>query len=327
MKFRTYPFLAIVLLLLALQSACKKKPSIAASTCKTQLHGYTVSFDSLYSGGPLRGCSHIVINTTNGRAGIKGAFNGYMTIFSPSAFNPSDNCYYVFGRVDNSGPLCLYKINEDGTTTVLQMPPVNSCSGSLVYNGATKALYTIINGSIAKITPGTSSVSVQSVAKATHLSSISGESGITADSTTGNMYYLTYDETPGFPYTTYIERCRPGDTVTSVIGSYSSMDHNPIQQLHFNTNDKMMYGLEDDFGSGYNFLKIDPSSGAISTIVNMHIIYPNWYSATIDQCANRYIISTVSSVNSYAGILYQLSMEGKPLQIDTTATFYTGLAD
>ena len=74
------------------------------------------------------------------------------------------------------------------------------------------------------------------------------------------------------------------------------------------------------------FVKIDPASGAITTSPLSFAPNIGLFSATIDPCSNRYIVSTEQlSGGSSTYKLLQLDMNGNVVQSNTTPTFYNGL--
>jgi hypothetical protein len=142
---------------------------------------------------------------------------------------------------------------------------------------------------------------------------------ITVDNATGDIYYATHDST-----VYYVEKYHLGAAASVVVAYSGSVRYS--MEMRFNTNDNMLYAMTDDIMS-FEFIKIDPSSGSITSVTTLPWVNPDYYSATLDQCSNRYFISAMltgtGSMNR--SLLNQLSMSGVVVQTDTTATFYQGL--
>jgi hypothetical protein len=135
------------------------------------------------------------------------------------------------------------------------------------------------------------------------------------------MYFVTGDTTRF-----YIEKYQPGTTASVVVASGTGAWN--ILGLRFNKNDNMLYAIRVNHpATGFDFIKINPSGGPIATVAGLSFdVNPDFYSATIDPCSNRYILSSMKIVGGLpSNHLYQLSMTGTILQDDVTPTFYQGL--
>ena len=292
-------------------ASCKKTNK--TTSCSSTLHGYTAPVDTMYSGASYT-CNHGIINTTTGGMATFGSFTGSLIFTNQAAFNTSDNCYYVFGTSN------LYKIDASGTTTAFA-PADTSSYSSITYNSSTNKLYCIKTGRLAELTTTSTTFSATSLVMPAHPfdRELFSAPNIAVDNTSGDMYFVT-----GIYPSFYVEKYHPGASSSTVVASGTGGIN--LLELRFNKNDNMLYGLQLNADTvTYSFIKVNPAAGTISTVVNLGaIVNADVYSATLDPCANRYIISTTTN-NIHSFILYQVDMSGAIVQHDTTTTFYQGL--
>ena len=300
----------VLIAALALVS-CKK--STDKATCSAAIYGYTVPAATMFGG--LSTCSFGILNDTTAAFSLLGIFSGNV-FTNQGTYNTVDESYYMF-RFDSS----ITKINVSGGADVLSGPSsfYFSC---LQYNSFTGKLYCLSrDGHLMQVTTTATSYDTIRVATTAH----SYPSGyyygyIAVDNTTGDMYYTTGDTTGYF-----IEKYQPGSpsatTVATVTGPWN------VYGLCFNSADNMLYAIsEDHTGTAFQFIKINPATGTVTNLAALGAqLNADYYSAAIDPCRNRYILSTLIAPPAATSVIQQLSMSGAVLQTDTTATFYQGL--
>ena len=143
---------------------------------------------------------------------------------------------------------------------------------------------------------------------------------MTIDPVTGDMYLQTADTTA---HIYYVEKYHPGASSTTVVATVPGTD---IFDMRFNKNDNMLYALQPvtSFITS-NFIKINPASGAISTVSSGLVFNGDFHSATLDPCTNRYIYSTlIPTMSGDMFMLYKLDVLGAIVQHDTTSNSYQG---
>ncbi len=137
------------------------------------------------------------------------------------------------------------------------------------------------------------------------------------------MYYVAGDT-----ITRTIRKVHPGSPSSTVIATTSG---DRIYGLCYNNNDNKLYGIQP--GAAWNidyFVKVDPATGSVTTLATFSFQFNNeFFSAVIDECTNRYILSsdemTDPSINS--SYIKQIDMSGAVVQNNTmTDGIYLGLA-
>ena len=318
-KYLSLSIAAIVLL----SVSCKKSSTSRTTSCSSTLYGYTLPVGSAYYD---TACSFGIINESTAAFSILGTFSS-CTYSTQAAYNTSDNCYYTFKMTmgDATSSSSLYRISTSGAVTALTNSS-GAAYSSLTYNSSTNHLYgisTTLSGSyLVQITIAGTTFSSTSPVSPVHPFALYGwatADPVTVDNTTGDMYYVTGDT-----LTYYIEKYHPGASASTVVASGTGAWD--IYGMQFNKNDNMLYAVRQNHPSNTcDFIKINPSTGSISTLAPFSIgINSDFYSTVIDPCSNRYIISTPINMGIYT--VSQLSMTGSVLQFDTTATFYQGLS-
>ncbi len=297
--------------------SCKKDRSVIPA-CTARLHGYIAS-TGLVSGLFPEPCSHGIINGASATIATAGSFMGASGFNHLATYNTVDHCYYVFQSVFSSPVFrsVLNKIDAAGALTTY-FPADSLNYGSVIYNRVNNKLYCVTNtGSLGELTLGATSFSVATVVTPAHIAT----SNITVDVITGDMYLQTVDTSV---YNYFLEKYHPGASTTSVLTALADMR---IYLMKFNKNDHMLYALQRAWTPlGGKFVKINPATGAISTLSSGLVFNGDFYSGTLDPCTNRYIYSTnIATTSGEMYMLYQLDMSGVIVQQDTTATMYQGL--
>jgi len=311
---------AIAASLLLFPSCKKDTTSTSTTTCSSVLYGNSAPA-SLYDSASAFGVINPASATLTGTATFMGT-----NYENQAAFNTSDNCYYVFKTHmgGNTSPGPLYKISTSGTITSLTTTGTSQYS-SPVYDRANNKLYCIKDNQLAEITIAGSTFSTTGLVTPIHYFSNAG--CVTVDNNTGDVYYLTANDT----ITYYIEKYHPGSSASVSVASGSFSAGTTVwgvQGLRFNKNDNMLYATRGAYAAPtFDFIKINPASGTISTVATITgCINPEFYSACIDPCSNRYIISTPRTPAAPTiAVLYQLSMTGTVIHCDTTASLLQGM--
>ena len=296
-----------------LSPSCKKGSS-SKTTCTSTLYGFTTPLATMYD--TVSACSAGIINESTAAIATSGSFAS--AVYSNTgAYNTSDNSFYAL-KIQMGGSLSggpLYKVSG-GTVTSLTSSVTGHYLG-LAYNRATSKLDCIFNNSLAEITIAGSSFSANALATTLHPIYCDG---VSVDNTTGDIYVVTGDTS-----TYYIEKYHPGAAATSIVASGTGAWF--ILGMRFNKNDNMLYAIRENYpASGYDFIKIDPSAGTVSSLSPISfVVNPEFYSATIDPCSSRYVLSSLTGSFFTGHVLAQFSMSGTLMQLDTTATLYMGL--
>jgi len=314
---------AIAFGILALLAACKKKNANRETTCMSTLHAYNTAVNSADT-ATFEASKHGMIDLATGTITTTSSIFRCSPVFTnQGAFNTADNCYYVFkaNGLYPSSVTSLYKIGASGTVTLLSATDTVTYT-SLVYNDVTHNLYCIRNGVLVEISIAGTTFTTTSVATLLH--PLAGQlytpAHIAVDLTSGDMYFTTGDTT-----TYYIEKYHAGYTTSAVVATGTN---GRILEMRFNFNDHMLYAMKAHGQTSYDFIKINPAGSSITTIAVLGFqLNPDFYSATLDQCNNRYIIfcETHAPFSSMQGILRQINMSGAVVQSDSTTTYYQGL--
>ncbi len=307
--------LAVLLCMAVLLCACGKLKK--KSNCDGTLHGYTASLNSMNTTtGLAASCSHGIINTGTGTIATSGTFPGSVLVNNKATFNTHDKCYYVFGYTGSSASYTRYlvRITDEGVSKSFTLP--TATYSSLIYNSNNEKLYCIRDWLLCEVTVETNAVSIKVVANPVHAID---NNNITVDPSSGDIYFVSYDS---LHY--YVERYHPGGSASTVVATCP--DNAPIFELRYNKSDKNLYALKRVTQENHAFVKIDPSSGKVDVQALLNgFINGSMFSATLDPCSGRYIISTSIKNPLTKYVMYQLNMNGNIEQTDTTATFYQGL--
>ncbi len=311
--------------LIALQG-CKKEPETSAFTCPTTgvLYGYTSDSNSA---APYMPCNAGMIDLASGAIAGTTAISS-STHFNQSAYNLAENAYFSFMRSDTDNH--LYKISGTGSTML-------SYTGTIADTDIIDGLvYDRNHGKLlCFVTSGTSSTLCEIV--------ISGTSYITnsiatspdpiyndistADPTTGDVYFQTYDaSTIQFK----IRKHTYGSTGTPAV-VYTGGASTQLWGLRYNPNDNMLYALRQSPGivGTFEFVKINPSTGSFAVLSNLGInINPKLLSATIEPCTDRYIFTSqdfTAPSPFFSFKMHQLDMSGSIISAMPIPKMYQGL--
>jgi hypothetical protein len=318
-------FIAISCAALSLFAACTKPVKKPTTSCTPTLYGYASLPATLFDTVSSR--TYGIINPATVTSGTIGTFNT-STYSNQAAFNSSDNCYYAFKTHMGSGAgtTTLYKTDLSGAVNTL--PGAAATYYGLTYNKVTNKLYCLYNTgtttTLSEVNILGSAFSATTVATPVHpfFDPYFG-ANTTVDDNTGAVYYTTGDTS-----TTYIEKYMPGVSGSVVTATCTGGRY--LLGLRFNKSDNMLYAIKAyPTGSpiNFDFIKINPATGAIATMAVLPFaVNPEFYSATIDPCNNKYIISTIGGGTTMtSSFVNQLDMAGTIVQHDTTTRFYQGL--
>jgi hypothetical protein len=315
-------FIAVACALVILFAACKKDAQKTTS-CTSTLYGYNVPHSGIYDTVATR--TNGIVNPTTAAISSIGSFSA-SAYTNQAAFNSSDNCYYVFKtRMGvGAGYNTLYKISLSGVvTTLTNATPVNCYA--LTYNRVTNKLYCItVAGTVSALAEITITGSAYTTTNLTTGVHTPYANNTTVDDNSGAVYFTTGDTT-----TSYIEKYTPGGSTSSVVATVSGAW--AVLGLSYNKSDNMLYAvkmLHYPTGTHYDdFLKIDPSTGTVATLSALTFeVNPEFYTACVDPCNSRYIISTLGGTTWMSCYLNQLDLTGALVQHDTTAGFIQGLS-
>lgn len=311
--------LAAALLPCALFTGCKKEAK-KTTTCTATLYGYSAADTSVYDPSPA--VSVGIINPASIALASLGTIST-STYASQAAFNTSDNCYYTFHTSMGSGygVGTLYRVDPAGAVTSL----AGSGGYALAYNQHNNKLYCQDGAGLAEVVVSGTSFTRVAVATAIHpLFTAFRGANTTVDPATGAIYYTTGDTT-----VTYIEKYVPGSAAPTVVASVSGGWD--LLGLRFNTSDNMLYAFKETRPAPptmyCDFIKINPASGAVATLATPAIVVnPEFYSAAIDPCSNRYYLSTQDyTIVAHTFSVTQLNMSGAIVQHDITTSYFQGL--
>ncbi len=321
---------ALSVAIITLFAACKKEPTASKTTCVATLYGYN------YLDTPFVPTTSVVgwgnINETT-LATTSVATLPVTAYSNQGVYNTSDNCYYVF-RYGTSGMTnTLLKVAPGGAVSTYAGPGAQNLEG-LVHNRVTNKMYCLryATGSLAATTAdvveiATSGTSFTVTPVATTINNIRWVSPATStvNNMSGEMYFTLVDaQTGAFS----IEKYMPVASTTSVIASGAGK---VIMGLRFNSNDNMLYAVTDEYSSGgpslYKFVRIDPLTGTFTTLATLSFQVNNeLYSAALDPCSNRYLLSTATGAGWTTKTVRQFNMSGAIVQSDVTAGLFQGLA-
>jgi hypothetical protein len=317
---------------LLLTSIYSCKPVKKTTSCSSTLYGFkshsvpygssVYYFDSNVTGS-------IINPTTAAGTGI-GTFTTH-PYAAQGTFNGSDNCYYALktngGKGAGSGT--LYRTGLTGATVALTGP--STSIWAITYNKIDHKLYCIAGTQLAEIVVSGTSYTLSPLVTPLHpfFSSFGGDN-TTVDDNTGAVYFTSGDTT-----SIYIEKYIPGASSTTVVAHVTGAWD--LLGVRFNSSDNMLYGIKEIYpysGSSHphDFIKIEPVTGTETMIAHLGFdVNPEIYSAAIDPCSNRYLISTVqtpyaATIASNTFTLDQLDMSGTVVQHDMVSGMYFGLA-
>jgi hypothetical protein len=321
MKRTLFNISSVICFFVILAASCKKSAK-TTSSCTSTLHAFTAPTSSISLPWHIPyACMHGIINPTTASIVTSGTVLEDILFTTHASFNSSNNCYYLFQQ--SYVGYNLYKVDAAGTVTT--MTPTDTYKyNAVAYNHVTNKLYSKRNGFLVTITEGTSTYSTTNVASPVHPFADSLQTeyscGITVDNTIGDMYFLT-----GLSSSYYVEKYHPGSSTTSIVATLP-VGFAPFE-LSFNKADNMLYSIRRNSTTGDDeFIKINPATGTVTSLANLGpLVNVDIYSATLDPCSNRYIISTLTPGTPAQAMLYQINMSGAIVQHDSTATFYQGL--
>ena len=324
MRLNTYITTSLIVLTSISFANCKKSNSKKTS-CVSTVHAYSAVINPLDT-SVVYACSHGILNLSTGGIATSGTITTSMLFTNQGAFNTSDNCYYVFQNAgySNASASLLYRVDASGATNML-VPADTGRFVSLTYNEFTHKFYCIRNGALVELNTTSTTYTTTNLVTPVHpfLPQPFSPTNIAVDNATGNMYYATTDSVNN-----YVEKFNPSGASSAVIASGGS---GSILEMRYNSNDNMLYALNTHaatYSESVDFIKINPSTGTITTIVvALAPLNPDQYSATLDPCSNRYLLSTTAMVPVGPGpyILRQVNMTGSIIQTDTTVALYQGL--
>jgi hypothetical protein len=303
-------------------TACKKEAA-HKTTCTSTVHAYTAPVSLIYgASGSLYACNHGIVNTSTAGIATTGSFTNSVMLNNKATYSVADNSYYCFSSSYISGvtSTTLHRIDASGIETTYASADTFNYS-MLVYNPFNSKLYCFNNyGKIVSLTLGTTTFSATVCATPLHSISQFNYGDFTVDHATGAMYYVSGNT----PY--YIEKFQPGSSSTTVVASGAGALS--VLGLAFNKNNNKLYAMKMDTDySTFEFITVDPSAGTITSAPGFGL-RPNvdLYSATIDPCSNRYLLSTTDTAASISVFkLYQVDMTGALVQQNTIPTPYQGL--
>lgn len=325
MNINNRHFIAVACSLIALFAACKKDAKKTTS-CTSTLYAYNVPYSGI--GDTLGARTNGIVNPSTGYISSIGTFTA-SAYTNQAAFNSADNCYYVFKTHMGvgAGYNTLYKISLSGVViTLTNISPV--LCYALTYNRVTNKLYCITSTGYGI---GTSSALAEITIAGSLYTTTNLTSGVhrpygnntTIDDNTGAVYFTTGDTT-----TSYIEKYIPGGSSSTVVATVTSGWS--LLGLSFNKNDNMLYAIRQPHYPvtlADDFLKIDPATGTVATLsVLTFQVNPEFYTACVDPCTNRYLISTLGGPLWGSCYFNQLDMTGTLVQHDSTSGFIQGLS-
>lgn len=321
----TYIFCA---LLIALAACTKdKNKDQNKTTCFATVYGYNTTDSPVYAPSLTAAFGTVDLATATATSTGTITTSAYS---NQGAFNTSDNCYYVFRYKNYTNTDTLYKITSSGAVTICTATSLAYREG-LIYNEFTHKLYCLERHStgpadIVEVTTSGSSFTTTIVGATTNIAACSSPTSATVDNATGKMYFAL---TKTNPEVYNVETYTPGSTTTTVLASGTDK---LFMGLRFNKNDNMLYAIRENYPSSssapitYDFVKIAPSSGSVSTIAALPFEVNNeFYSAAINSCSDRYILSTLTGGAWLYKVVRQLNMSGVEIQTDSVAGFLQGL--
>jgi hypothetical protein len=321
--------IAVCCLLLTAQTACKKTKEKKTS-CAGTLYGYKAHTAPYGSGSYFdTSATATVINPTT----LAGPSFG--TFFTSSyekqaAFNASDNCYYTLRTAYGwgTGMGTMYKTSISGTVTTLSGPATPIWA--ITYNKVNNKLYCIAGTQLAEIIVSGLTYSLSPVVTPTHpfFQAYAGDN-TTVDDNTGALYFTTGDTT-----SVYIEKFVPGSSATTVVAHITGCW--VVLGVRHNSSDNMLYAMKEIYpttGPGFpiDFIKIDPATGTETMVSHLGFdVNHEFYSACIDPCSNRYLVSTMllpytTTAAADTFLFNQLDMSGTVVQHNITTGYYQGL--
>jgi hypothetical protein len=304
-------FIVVICSVATLYISCTKRHDLPVS-CSPVLYGNKIFLnqDSVFT--------FATINPTTATitAGTDFADRLSLNLNPQGAFNTSDNCYYILSLSISAGSSPNYMLNKIApggvATSYTTLVTANGYS-ALVYNRPANKLCCVKGtaGGTAKIVELTISGSAfsETVLATTTYSAFSE---MTVDNTSGTMYLESWN---GTAY--YIEKYSLGAPSTSIVTMVPG-----LIALRFNANDHMLYAIKDNASTSLSsFIKINPGTGAVTTLSSLsYAVNSDFYSASIDPCNNRYILSTLSDGDTTA-ILDAYDMSGTIISHVTTSSY------
>lgn len=322
--------MALSVAIITMFAACKKEPTASKTTCAATLYGYNFLDTTLVSSSLPVGWG--IINETS-LATTSVATLPVNAYANQGVYNTSDNCYYVF-RYGTSGMTnTLLKVAPGGAVTTYTGPGTQNLEG-LVHNRVTNKMYclrytsgslTATPADVVEITTSGTSFTVTPVATTVNNIRWVSPTTSTVNNASGEMYFILVDAPTG-AYS--IEKYMPVSSITNVIASGAGK---VIMGLRFNSNDNMLYAITAEYSAGasavYKFVRIAPLTGAFTTLATLSFQVNNeFYSAALDPCSNRYLLSTVTGTGWTTKTVRQFNMSGAIVQSDITAGLFQGLA-
>lgn len=296
-------------------SSCSRDEDTGAMTCTGRLYGLSVgaSYTDAIDSRPR---PVALISQTDGSiSSVASVRNGSHSM--KGAYNTGDDCYYVFQSAYYNTRLdTLYKVAMSGVTTSYSLATSDSVSsGSLVYSRVANKLYCIQQTTTAhKISEVVMSGSTFSLIPLANTLHPFDGFNVTVDNGTGDLYYQTYT---GAEFV--IEKYRPGGAGPAVV---CSLGIERVWGLSFNMNDNKLYSIKGSNAS--DFVSIT-TTGTITTVSRPGFpIDAKFYSACINPCNNRFIISNIDFTTNICH-LYQLNMSGAMVSHITSGSGWQGL--
>ncbi len=301
--------------------SCKKE-SQKTTSCTTSVHAYLLQRPSIST---MTGTVGSLNTGLSMFTGISSPITGDFT-FVNGAYNSSDSCYYLFrgGSSGSSSSTDLCKVDRTGTITTYTGS--SSYYGrQLVYDRFTHQLYTLESGSIKQVSISGSTYSLSTVFTPSHLVRSGGyefSNSLTVDRATGDLYTITGDTA-----NCYIEKFTRSSGSGSIVATFSSTSYKWHYSLCYNTADNKLYSLKETWAPlAYKIIKTDPASGSSTELTTFDttgtIFNPDFHSACIDECSNKYVLSTVMSTN----YLIKFDLSSSSFTIDTTHPNILGLS-
>lgn len=306
--------------------SCKKEKEKKTS-CAATLYGYNAPSSAFVPSSSL--LTTVGFGVINPATATSASFASFLavTYANEGTYNTTDNCYYVFksstAAAGFGGSNVLYKIDMTGVVTTLTSS-ASANYGSPMYNRANNKLYCVeyvgTGQSLVEVVISGSSFSTAGATGFLH--PFPGGDNCTVNDVTGEMYFITKNTS-----TYYLDKFNPGTSTFSSVSTLTAPSY--LFGLRYNFNDNMMYAVSYDTPNIFRFIKVNPSSGAITSMAGIGQTNIEFCSACINPCANRYILSSRfanSITNSWDSVaIRQYNMSGTLLQQDTTAGLFNGL--
>jgi uncharacterized protein YjiK len=312
-----YRYLLMPVVICLLASSCRKQSEVAA-VCKTQVFAYYSSMkDSI---GGIDPTSFGTVNMPTFQVADIAQLAG-LVYKTPGTYNTLDHSFYLFNYSNTQTD--LVRISLDGVVTILRKAPTAGVYDGLFFDPYKGKLFCVqaqASGSaIMEIVMENTTYSLKKVAPTLGWANEVCPVSATEDAANGDVYYVTNLPSKKMA----IEKYHSGDTVTTVVATDSLRK---IAGLRFNKNDNLLYAIREMLDTGaakYELVSIS-KTGKIAHLANIDVqVDINYFSACVDQCLNRYILSTLNKPDN--GIISQYSASGTLRQRDTTRGLLVGL--